>query len=106
VTARIRPADRHQAGVTATYNYGPDGERVKNVVTQGASQTSYYLGGDVENSPAGLPTNYPHADAREIVRSVLSVTAQRLPLLQRAVESCRKDRASSAALGLKRINAF
>ena len=54
-------------GSSVSYIYGPDGARQRktaNSGTGGASQTTLYLGADMELDPAGTWTLYPHPSLR------------------------------------------
>jgi hypothetical protein len=50
-----------EGGVTTSFTYGPDGTRLKKVAPSGT--TIFLLGSDIEISPSGVYTKYPHPDA-------------------------------------------
>ena len=58
--AANRPTDVTYQGVSTSYAYGPDGERVKKIA---GGQTTTYLG-DTEITPQGAMVAHPHADVR------------------------------------------
>jgi len=54
-----------KGGVTTTYAYGPEGGRVKKTVVSGAvTETTFYLGSDIEIGPDGSMTTIPRPDIR------------------------------------------
>lgn len=56
-----RPVEVMASGMTTAYTYGPDGARLKKTI---GSDTTLYLGADVERDPAGQWTAHLNADVK------------------------------------------
>lgn len=74
-----RLAEVVTAAATTTYAYGPDGRRIRTVVTpvSGPVETSFLLGG-TEISPAGVYTKIPNPDVRIVGATVCWVHRDQL----------------------------
>lgn len=84
-------------GVTTTYAYGPEGERIRKTVTGGAGSvngTTYYLGPDIEIAPDGTITRLPRPD----IRITGGATAAACVLLRDHLGSVRAESYSGSNL--------